>query len=282
MSERSGRNDIFTSNPMQQGLQVRNVMKDDFDWDVPVESVPIPSEGIVYPVNSSFHKRSTVEIKAMTAKEEDILTSRALIQNGTAINRTIQSCMIDSNSDVEDLLIGDRNALMVSVRITGYGTEYRATVDCPECGTSNKDVFDLSQLEIKRLSIEPVKQFENLFEFTLPVTKKSVQFKFITGKDERERTLAEDRRKRMFPGAPDNDVTARLEQCIVSIDGITDRNKIRSFISNMPALDSRRLRTYMEKNEPGIDMRSWLNCKSCGAQSRVALPINTEFFWPRE
>ena len=282
MSDRTGRNDIFTSHPMEQGIQVRNVMKDDFGWEVPVECVPIPSEGLVYPQDSTLHLKKTVDIKAMTAKEEDILMSRALIQKGEAINKLIQSCLIDKSVDVNNMLVGDRNALMVSVRITGYGTGYRATVECPECNESNKDTFDLSQLEIKRLDVQPVVPGENVFEYKLPITKKTVRFKFMTGADERKRNLAEERRKKMFPGASDAEVTSVLDTLILSIEGITDRNKIKSFISNMPALDSKRLRAYIEKHEPGIDMSTWLTCQSCGADSKVGLPVNTEFFWPRE
>ena len=284
MSEsKTRKNDIFTTNPGQSGVQMRNVMKDDFDWEVPVERIPLPSQGTIYGKDSNLYGKEFLEIKAMTAREEDILTSRALIQQGVVMTRLIESCIIDKNISVDNLITGDRNALMVSVRITGYGTAYNSSVDCPECGENTKEAFDLSQLEIKRLDIEPVSPGENLFEFTLPVTKKVVKFKFLTGKDERERSVSEERRTKIFGKNPvESNVTSRLEQSIVAIDDVEDRNKIKSFISNMPALDSRRLRTYMDKNEPGIDMRVWLECKSCGEHSKVGLPIGTEFFWPRE
>ena len=102
----------------------------------------------------------------------------------------------------------------------------------------------------------------------------------MTGKDERDRTLADERRKKMFPGAPDNEVTSRLETCIVSIDGITDRNKLGFFIRNMPARDSLHLRTFIDKNEPGVDMKSWMDCPSCLEHSEVRLPMGASFFWP--
>ncbi len=264
-------------------VATHDVMKEDFGWEVPVESVPVPSQGRVYPKNSPLFQKETLDIRAMTAKEEDILSSRPLIQQGKVITRLLQSCLIDKDIDVRDMLVGDRNALMVSVRVTGYGTRYAAEVGCSECGARNNQSFNLSDLEIKRLDIAPVSPGENLFEYTLPVTKKKVNFKFLTGRDEEERTIVAERRKKNFPEADvENNVTARLEQVIVSIDGITDRNKLNSFIKNMPAQDSRKLRKYVLEKEPGIDMSAWMKCTSCHASSKVPLPIGINFFWPSE
>jgi hypothetical protein len=181
------------------------------------------------------------------------------------------------------MLIGDRNALMVSVRVTGYGTRYNADVTCPACGARNSASFNLSELEIKRLQLSPVAKGQNLFEFTLPVTNKKVHFKFLTGKDEEERSIVAERKKKMMPDSViETNVTARLEQVIVSIDGIDDRNKINTFIKNMPAQDSRKLRKYIVENEPGIDMNAWMQCSSCSESSKVPLPMGINFFWPSE
>ena len=164
-------------------LQTHNVMKDDFGWEVPVEVVPIPSEGKVYPQDSVLFGKNCLEIKAMTAQEEDILASRALILQGTVITTLLQSCLLDKTVSTREMLLGDRNALMVSIRITGYGTAYRAEATCPECSTTGMHAFDLSGLEIKRLELSPVREGENLFSFTLPVTRKEVHFRFLTGAD---------------------------------------------------------------------------------------------------
>ena len=268
---------------MSDSIQVQNVIKEAFNWEVPVEVVPVPSEGKVYPADSPLFNKKILEIKAMTAQEEDILSSRALIQQGTVISHLIQSCLIDKSLDVRNMLLGDRNALMVSVRITGYGAEYAAESSCPSCGASSSQRYNLTDLEIKRLELEPVSPGVNLFEFTLPVTKKVVHFKFLTGADEEERSLVVERKKKLIPGMKvDSQVTSRLEQLIVSIDGIDDRNKINHFVKSMPALDSRRLRSYIEKNEPGIDMSVWMSCPACSETSRVSLPIGSNFFWPDE
>lgn len=264
-------------------LQTHNVMKDDFGWEVPIEVVPIPSEGKVYPQDSPLYGKNCLEIKAMTAQEEDILASRALIMQGTVITNLLQSCLLDKTVSTREMLLGDRNALMVSIRITGYGTTYRAEASCPECSATNMYAFDLSGLEIKRLEIAPVREGENLFSFTLPVTRKGVHFRFLTGADEEERNQLAERRKKLMPDLKiDNMVTSRLEQTIVSVDGITDRTKINMFVKNMPARDSRALRSFIEKNEPGIDMSTWMACSQCGEGSKVGLPLGTGFFWPRE
>jgi hypothetical protein len=264
-------------------IQSQNVTKDTFNWEVPVETVPIPSEGKVYPTNSPLYNRQVLEIKAMTAQEEDILSSRALIQQGTVITHLIESCLIDKSVNVQQMLLGDRNSLMVSVRITGYGSAYSAESMCPECGVRSSQEYSLTDLEIKRLEIEPVVPGENRFSFTLPVTKKEVHFKFLTGADEEERSVTMERRKKLSPGMKvDTVVTSKLEQLILSIDGVTERNKVNQFVKNMPALDSRRLRAYIEKQEPGIDMSVWMSCPSCSNTSRVSLPIGSNFFWPSE
>lgn len=261
----------------------QNVMKDEFGWEVPVEVVPVPSEGKVYPEGSSLNNRSTLEIKAMTAREEDILSSMALIKQGTVISHLIQACLIDKSVDVRDMLLGDRNALMVSVRITGYGSRYEAETICKSCDEKSPQEFRLSDLEIKRLAIDPARPGENVFSFMLPVTGKEVLFKFLTGSDEEDRTIANERRKKAMPGVKlQNNVTSRLEQVIVSIDGVADKNKINHFIKNMPAQDSRKLRSYITKHEPGIDMSVWMSCPHCGEESKVELPVGSNFFWPSE
>ena len=282
MSDNRDGNAVFTAQQAQtQGFTTRNVLQDDFNMDIPVESVPLPSQGKIYPPDSASHNRETIEIRAMTAKEEDILTSRALIKKGTVISSLLKSCIVDKSINVDSLISGDRNALMTAIRITGYGSEYKVEVNCPECDTKQKQEFALSELPIKRLEIQPVNPGENAFEFVLPVSKKTVVFKFLTGKDEINMNLESDRRKKKkLGGDVDNIVTKRLHYAITSVDGITDKNKIATFIKNMPAKDSRDLRKYMDDNEPGIEMKAWMTCEACYEQSEVSLPIGASFFWP--
>ena len=273
--QRSG-NEVFSD---QSGIKKTNVMKDDFGFDVPVELVPLPSGGIVYPKESPLSGQEAIEVRAMTAREEDILTSKALIKKGTVITHLIKSCLIDKDIDVKNMLSGDRNALMVGLRVTGYGADYTCEIDCPLCDHRSKQTFDLAELPVKKLNIKPVSTGENLFSFELPYTKKTVEFRFLTGKDEEEIMITAERKKKSgFTGS--NIVTTRLLYSVVSVDGITDKSKVSGFIRNMPARDSLALRKHMDEHEPGVDMKSWMDCPSCYEQSEVRLPLGATFFWP--
>ena len=254
-------------------------MKDDFGFEIPVESIPLPSKGLVYPSESPLHCQETLDIKAMTAREEDILTSRALIKKGTVITELIKSCLTDKRIDVNSMLSGDRNAAMVAIRVTGYGSEYKAEIECPLCQTRSKQNFNLSELPIKPLEIEPVAPGQNLFEFVLPITKKVVRFKFLTGADEEEILIVQERKKKAG-ATTDNLVTTRLQYSIVAVDGKNDKALISTFIRNLPARDSLALRQYIDKVEPGIEMKSYMDCPSCNESSEVRLPMGPGFFWP--
>ena len=277
---RESRNEVFTATQAETaGFKTHNVMRDDFGFEIPVETVPLPSRGVVYPSDSALSGQETVEIRAMTAREEDILTSRALIKKGTVITHLLQSCLVNKQIDVDEMLSGDRNAIMTALRITGYGSSYDVEVDCPDCGERSKQAFQLADLPIGRLEIEPVAAGANLFEYTLPVTKKKVRFRFLTGTDETNITVMMERRKKQGVTA-DTLVTTRLQHAIVSIENITDKTKINHFIRNMPARDSLELRTFIDKSEPGIEMKSWMDCPSCLEHSEVRLPLGASFFWP--
>lgn len=281
MTDQRTGNDIFTQQQAASaGFATRNVLKEDFGFDVPVEAVPLPSQGIIYPSGSPLYRSETVEIKAMTARDEDILTSRALIKKGTVISHLLKSCIVDKNIDVDSMISGDRNAIMIALRITGYGASYNVEVSCPQCGERCKDDFNLGDLPIKRLELMPIIEGANLFEFQLPISKKRVQFRFLTGADEIEMAQEADRRKKKLGVETDNSVTLRLQTAIVEVEGIKDRNKITQFVKNMPAGDSRALRKFMDDFEPGVEMKSSLTCSSCGETSEVRLPLGASFFWP--
>lgn len=260
-------------------IKKSNVMLDEFGFDLAIESVPLPSRGIIYPEEKGIHNTETLDIKPMTAREEDILTSRAYIKNGTVISKLIKSCLTDKSIDPDDLISGDRNALLIALRITGYGADYELDISCPECGKTNKSSFDLSSLKIKRLQVEPDVIGSNSFNIVLPVTKKNVKVKFLTGHDERDMMITNDRKKKSGLST-DNTVTDRLNRSILEIEGITDKNKIRLFVQNMPARDSLALRKFLDAHEPGVDMTSRMECSHCFEESEVELPIGPSFFWP--
>lgn len=273
MSERVERNQIFQQGPV--------LTADPTVSDIPVESVPLPSVGLVYPVDSPLHGSETVDIRAMTAKEEDILSSRALIKKGTVITHLLQSCIVNRGVDVRSLLGGDRNAIMIALRITGYGPSYDVEIPCGNCRQKDKYTYNLAELPIKRLSITPVAVGVNVFEAKLPVSGKTVRFKFLTGADEENIVATQEKMKKIVQGV-ENLITTKLKTCIVAIDGNQDRFAIDRFVNSMPARDSLYLRKYIDNNEPGVEMKVQFTCNNidCGHSEEVALPLGPSFFWP--
>lgn len=284
--DREQKNAIFAAQQVPPGVDPRmprisqaERVKADFGLDIPHELVPLPSSGKVYPTSSTFHGIETVELRAMTAREEDILTSRALLKKGTVITELIKSCLVDKSMNPLDLLSGDRNALMVAIRITGYGADYGVELECNECGAKTTHNFDLGSLPIKRLDIEPTVPGSNVFEFKLPSCGKVVKFRFMTGRDEEEISVTAERQKKLGQTA-DTNITTSLLYSIVSVDGIDDRAKISNFVKVMPARDSLALRNYMKENEPGILMRQETSCEACGHTEEVNMPLGVNFLWP--
>ena len=267
-------------NPSVPEVMRQNVMKDEFGWEVPVEAIPLPTRGAIYNPDSTLYNRDVLHIKSMTAREEDILASPAFQKEGTSLTHLFQSCLTDKSINSDDMVMGDRMALMIGIRVTGYGPDYRVSSSCQTCNTKNDFSIDLSSLPIKRLKIDPVKPGENKFEFILPVTKKKVIFKYVTEKENRERSVASKNMQKALGTNVTNTVTSFLENSIVSVDGTTDRAKIRHFVLNMPAFDSKALRNFITENEPGMDMTCSFVCKSCGSTNETMMPVTAEFFWP--
>lgn len=288
MDDREQKNAVFSQSgpqppagvdPRMPKISHLDKVKADFGLDIPHELVPLPSNGKVYSLESSLYGQDAIEIRAMTAREEDILTSQALLKKGTVISELIKSCLVDRSVNSLDLLSGDRNALMVAIRVTGYGPEYKAEIECSECGVKTPRDFDLASLSIKRLEIDPVIPGSNVFEFKLPYTGKVVKFKFMTGRDEEE-MMATSQKQKKLGLSTDNTVTTSLQYTILSIDGVEDRSKIANFVKLMPARDSLALRNYMKDNEPGIDMKQDTSCGACGHTEEVTMPLGVTFLWP--
>lgn len=248
-------------------------------FDVPVESVSLPSKGLIYPPEHPFSGVEEAEIRAMSAKDEDILSSRALIKKGTVISELLKSCLLNKSVDVDSLLIGDRNALLIAVRVSGYGATYSVKIECAECSEQFDNDFTLNSLAIKRLGVDPVSPGQNLFNFRLPVSKQDVQFKLLTGADDLLLSQQAEKQKKLGSQIDDSR-SRRLFQSIVSIAGETDRNKVNRIVANLPAGDSLALRRYVEQIEPGVEMKQEATCKSCGGVQVVDIPLGPTFFWP--
>ncbi len=263
--------------------QVTNDATEDnpFSFVVPTEFVDLPSQGLYYPENHPLHKQDTIEIKQMTAKEEDILTSRSLLRKGVAIERVIQSLIMDKRIDPNTLLVGDRNAILLSARVSGYGNEYTTKVECPSCGTAQEYTFDLNDAGIlKGADDEDVKLQRNsdgTFNTTLPRTNLTVTIRLLNGYDEKNITGAA---KRKNPNKPDKLITNQLKQIMVAVNGNDTDEAIDYVATNLPSKDSSYLRKAYKSIAPNVDLTQHFACSSCEYESAMEVPLNAEFFWP--
>ena len=255
-------------------------MADDLGFEIPVDVVILPTKGTVYPEGTTLHGLDRLPIKAMTARDEDILTSRALLKNGTVITHLLRSCITNRLVNPTELLSGDRNALLIALRITGYGADYKIETQCPACDYSQTTEFDLTELPVKFLEIQPDVPGHNIFSVDLPVSKKTLQFKFLTGRDEEEISIEQQIKKKKLKSQLDNLITSRFMRQILAVNQREDRAFISRFIQHMPARDSRYFRKFVADNEPGMEMEGVMVCEDCGEASEVDVPIGASFFWP--
>lgn len=250
-------------------------------YDFPTEIIDLPSKGLLYPEGHPL-ANGTIEMKYMTAKEEDILTSQNLIKQGVVLDKLFQS-MIITPVNYNDLTLGDKNAVMVAARVLGYGKDYNVEVACEHCNSKNKITVDLTQLKDKELDESLITPHQNIFEFTLPQTKRKVKFQLITnGLEKLIKDELNGMKKISAASGIDKELTTRLKHIIVSVDDNTDTAFIRNFVDNeFFAIDSRALREYIRTIQPDVDMSFGFNCTECfETNSQVKLPVTVDFFWP--
>ena len=220
----------------------------------------------------------------MTAKEEDILTDRALLKKGIAVDRMLENIIVDKRIKLDDLLIGDKNAILVTARVTGYGPEYEAQVVCPSCYETVNHEFNLEELGHldfdHSLEEEDVELTENnTFRMTLPMSKVVVECRMLNGKD--EATIAKNALRKDRTNQTSNTLTTQLALMIVSVNGNDDKINKLQFINSMPARDSRHLRSVMGLITPNVDMKTTFQCSSCGEEAALEVPLGANFFWPK-
>ena len=244
----------------------------------PTEMVDLPSKGLLYPEDHPLAS-GQVEMKYMTAREEDILTNQNYIKQGIVIDKLLQSMLI-TKFDYKDLLIGDKDAIMIAARILGYGKDYSFTYFPEHSDDEEKLTVDLTQLNEKFLKEENiVEKGKNEFLFTLPNTKNEITFKLLTHGDDNEIEKEIQGLKKIDPKG-NFEVTTRLRQMIVSINGSYDKKDIREFIEyGLLAKDSRALREYITQIAPGVDL-TYNYVFDTGAVEDITIPISTGFFWP--
>ena len=242
------------------------------EFVVPFDVIELPSKGLLYP-NSD----GTLKIEYMTAEDENILTSPNLVQSGKVLDVLLERKIKDKELKAKDLLVGDRNAIMVFLRSTAYGEMYPVTLTDPETGEEFETEVDLSKLKVKEIGAAPNE--EGLFTYNLKRTKKDIKFRLLTSQDEENLIKSEEKRKKLLKAKVSKLLTSRLALQISEVDGNTDKSYIEQFVQFMPAGDSLDLRKYMDEIEPGIDLRADVESPS-GASFRSLVPITVRFFWP--
>ena len=243
----------------------------------PTEEVTLPSKGLLYPEGSPL-KKGVIEMKYMTAKEEDILTNVNLIRSGTVLDKLLQSLIV-TPINYKELLVGDKNAILIAARILGYGPEYDILLNHPETGIESKATIDLTKLEDKELDESIVIENKNEFEFTLPTSKKIITFKLLTHEDEtkieQEIKGLEKLNRRGFEG------TTKLKHMILSLDGNYDKKTIRDFIDNaFLARDSRALRNHVKDISPDVELQADAVFEDGAVEPNIDFPLGSDFFWP--
>jgi hypothetical protein len=240
-------------------------------FKLPTEMVDLPSKGLLYPEGNPL-REGKIEIKYMTAKEEDILTNQNYIKQGVVIDKLLQSLII-TKINYDDLLVGDKNAIMVAARILAYGSNYEFEYD------GSNQSFDLSQIEPNTLHEDLLNAKTNEFEYTLPHTGNKITFKLLVHGDDKK---IDEEIKGLQKISKDNisEVTVRFGQIITSINGSTDKKDIREFVNNyFLAKDAREFRKHYNEVSPNLNMKATL-INSDGVEEDVELPIGINFFWP--
>ena len=245
----------------------------------PTETIELPSQGHFYPDGHPLSD-GHLELKMMTAREEDILTNQNLIRKGIVLDRLLESLIV-TPVKIDDILVGDKNAVFFAARRLAYGDTYGPVkVTCPKCQTECERKIDLSLMKSKEVDLSTYTKGQNEFEFLLPYTKKLIKYKLLTHKDE----LTIDAELKAIVKINKNsssDVTTRLRTMIIAVDGNSDRNVIQKFVSQeLPSRDSLAFRTHVREQTPDLDMNFDFSCDECGNEERMSVPMTAQFFWP--
>jgi len=248
---------------------------------VPTEFVELPSQGKFYPEDHPLHQQETVEIRFMTAKDEDIISSESLIKKGLVIERLLGSLLVE-DIDPSTLLLGDRTAILISARISGYGAEYDLTYTCSGCYVTSDSKYDLKSAVIEDNCLDSVFLKRNnllydsntqTFDVTLPASGVVIGLKLLNGRDEKSLS-AEDKHTH------DRAVTSTLNMIVAKVNDETDAGYINDFIEAMPVKDSKFIRELYPNLAPRVRLLGNFVCPKCYSEQELEVPLSAGFFWP--
>ena len=246
----------------------------------PTVQVNLISEGVLYPENHPLSS-GVVELKQVTAFQEDILSNESYIKKGTVLTKLLESLLINKKIKVTDFLVCDLNGIYITIRRMAYGDEYPVKVKCPSCQTENILKVDLSTIQPKPMDYSKFQKGVNAFEFELPTSKNRIAFKILTQKED-EIIESEIKALTRINKEKSADLTTRLKHVIISIDGEDDKGYIKKFIeTELLAKDSLALRRHIKEVSPEIPMETSFSCPNCDYQDeRMVVPLTLSFFWP--
>lgn len=296
MSRNSNRIDADGIQPVHSEPPVEKLLTEEpgqklFSLPLPTDMVELPTEGKFYPKDHPLHEQKYIEIRQMTTKDEEILTSKTLVKTGTALDKMLQGLVLDSRVKVDDLYLVDKNALVIAARRTNYGSEYKVGVACPSCGAKHSKTFQLDALEIKPLPDSPELPPEERVEISedatfniklsIPNRQEEVEYnvecKLLNGNDEKSLRLMQEKKKKY--NTPESPIRDLLKKIIVSINGEGDSYLVSEFVDNMPAFISKKFREEYERIAPNVDLNFDFECEQCGEESRLKIPFTARFFW---
>lgn len=247
-------------------------------YQCPTEILKLPSEGWFYPENNILSS-GEVEMKYMTAKEEDILTTQSYIASGVVLDKLFQS-MIVTKINFDDLLVCDKNGIMITARILGYGKDYEVNVTTPS-GNKQLVKIDLTTLGNVKFHFDEYEKGKNAFSYQLPTSKRVIVYKMLTHGDQKKLDLEIKQLKKVAGGQTDPTLSTRLKHSIISIDGNSDPAYIYNFVTHeLLAIDSKALRIYMKLNTPDVDLTIEAVDEVTELPFSFTLPIGLDFFWP--
>jgi hypothetical protein len=248
-------------------------------FNFPTQVISLPSEGKVY-AESNPLSNGTLEIKYMTAREEDILADRNLINKGIVLQKLLESVVVQPGVNVDDLVIGDINAVYLATRMLGYGPDYDVEITDPFSGEKQKVTIDLSIIQTKDIDYSKLNT-QNRYELNLPVSKKKLIVRLLTHKDEKDISHEIQAMERLTKGkSAGSDVTTRFKYMIVEVDGNSDRGFINKFVPNMLAGDTKALRNFFKELSPDLNMKYDFVSEITGETEALDIPFGISFFYP--
>jgi len=245
----------------------------------PTDIIPLPTKGWFYPEGHPLAS-GEIELKQMTAKEEDILANPQLRKNGKFLEKLLECLIVDKTIKQEEILVPDKNAIFVSIRRLAYGDEYPIVVTCPACSDQNKVAVNLGTVENKPFNFDNHKKRDNSFTFKLPNSGVEVTYKLLNQIDEKNVETELTQLKKISAEAS-RELTTRLKWVIIALDGNPDKGAIRKFVDEqLLAKDSLALRKHMRETTPDIDFAFDFKCNNCGHERRTDIPMGISFLWP--